>query len=536
MIRFCSYNFGEFFSLQEQAAKQLKAAPELDLEDIIAFDQIRLIMLTVHRSAQLIFKIYSAEIDCVEARLTKSRKKTSANLLQLWRSIRERMEILVAIPEEEILTLSSQEISNLLEKIAHKHKDSYGWLVIMNILGMALKNIHPLDNRLQQYVAQTISVDLMEQLKDTSRLIQNRDLNSRRPYWMKFGQCYQVSSVVRALLQVETSRIIVQKATGQILRVHENFTNFVSVFPGVYLIWKSDELRLYYEATKTTKVIASFTQERLMKVLGSYVRKIAIYILVQKHKTDNRSLLELREIVVPIDPHETVKMTLLEDDVEKTWHGIVKKDMLVMIDLNQNLIRIFKLSSLPVQASERKLYLEPAADCTDDKFNTFYEIIKNTSLYTQPKFDVSNTHLGCVIEKPLYPATGHRYCFFAVSLSVAESPAVCFEKIPENEHHAKTRIVTGFQSACIANILIRHNDHTVNMVTFKNGKFQEVYSLKPMPSIKSAFETNKLHDSNPYGTATVIFDGATQRIKIYYRHRDDAGKMNIRVKALKIIV
>ena len=128
------------------------------------------------------------------------------------------------------------------------------------------------------------------------------------------------------------------------------------------------------------------------------------------------------------------------------------------------------------------------------------------------------------------------YCFFAVSLSAADSPAVYFEKFPEKDYYAKTRILTSFQSGHIASIMIRYKYYTANMVTFKNGKFQEVCRLKHMPSIKSVFESNKLHDTNPSGSATLIFDGATQRIKIYYRQTDDAGNTNIRVKDLKIIV
>ena len=245
-VNFCSHNFREFFELEQQIAKELKTDPYLDLEDIAGLDQIRLILLTMHRIARLIFKTYGAEIDRVEARLSKSRKKASASLLQLWRSIRDRMEIVVAIPEEEILSISSQKISKLVQNISLKKKGD-GRLVVMNILDIALKKIHPLDNRLQQYVAQMTSADLMEQLRVTSRLHGN--LNNRKLYWMKQGKCVYVLSLLRAFIQAETSKIIVQKPTGQILRVCENYTDFVSVFPGVYLIWKSDEFRLYYEVT-----------------------------------------------------------------------------------------------------------------------------------------------------------------------------------------------------------------------------------------------------------------------------------------------
>ena len=536
--RFCYHNFGEFFELQQQIAKELKTAPELDLEDIVGLDQIRLILLTMHGSAQLIFKFYGAEIDRVEARLSKSRKKASANLLQLWRSIRDRMEIVVAFPEEEILSMSSQEISKLVQNIALKLKGD-GRLIVINILDMALKKIHPLDNRLQQYVAQTTSADLMEQLRDTSKSFFNRNYNYNnniKPYWMKHGWYNYISSLIRVLILGESSRIIVQKPTGKILRVSESYPNFVSILPGIYLISMTIELKLYYEETKMAQVIVTFTKETFVKVLGSCVRKSAIYILVKKDKSNFQSLLELREIVIPLDPLEPVKMTLLEDDVEKTWHGMVKKDKLIMIDMNQNLMRTYKLSSNSVKASEKKLYLEPSADSTDAKLNTLHEILKKASVYFQPKFDISSTHLGCVIEKSAFQPTEHSDCFFAVSLSEVESPAVHFEKFLDKDYYAKTRIVTSFQSGHIASILIRHNNHTVNMVTFKNSKFQEFYRLKHMASIKSVFETNKLHDTNPSGGGTLIFDGATQRIKIYYRQTDDAGKMNIRMKALKIIV
>ena len=110
-------------------------------------------------------------------------------------------------------------------------------------------------------------------------------------------------------------------------------------------------------------------------MVGSYVRKSAIYILVRKDKSNYQSLLELREIVVPINPEIPVKMNLLEDDVVRTWHSIVKKDMLVMIDLSQNLMRIYKLGSQPAKAGERKVYLKPASGSGDEKFNDFYQII-----------------------------------------------------------------------------------------------------------------------------------------------------------------
>ena len=290
-VNFCSHNFREFFELEQQIAKELKTDPYLDLEDIAGLDQIRLTLLTMHRIARLIFKIYGAEIDRIEARLSKSRKKASASLRQLWRSIRDRMEIVVAIPEEEILSMSSQNISKLVQNISLKKKSINWELVVMNILDIALKKIHPLDNRLHQFVAQKTSADLVDQLRDVYGNVQYRDYNISRLYWIKLGHYFHVSSLFRALLQAETSKIIVQKPTGQILRVCENYTDFVSVFPGVYLIWKSDELRLYYEVTKLFKVIATFTQEKLMKVVGSYVRKSAIYILVQKDKTNYQSLL-----------------------------------------------------------------------------------------------------------------------------------------------------------------------------------------------------------------------------------------------------
>ena len=205
-----------------------------------------------------------------------------------------------------------------------------------------------------------------------------------------------------------------------------------------------------------------------------------------------------------------------------------------MFNMTQNLMKTYTLSSQPVETREQKLYLEPAAGSSDEKLIAFYEIIKKSPVHIQPKFDMSNTHLVFAIEKSIYPVTKNMYCLLAVSLYGVMSPSVHFEKFPEKWSYAKTRIVTCFHSGHIASIQIWHSCQTVNMVTFKNGKFQEVYRQKHMPSIKSAFETNKLYDTNPNGTTTLIFDGASQRIKVYYIQRDDAG--NIRVKALKIIV
>ena len=243
--------------------------------------------------------------------------------------------------------------------------------------------------------------------------------------------------------------------------------------------------------------------------------------------------------MIPLDLGEPVKITILEDDVERTSNTIVKKDKLLMFKMTQNLKNLMKtytLSSQPVETREQKLYLEPAAGSSDEKLIAFSEIIKKSPVHIQPKFDMNNTHLVCAIEKSVYPATKNMYCLFAVSLYAVLSPAVHFVKLPEKCSYAKTRIVTCLHSGHIASIQIWHSCQTVNMVTFMNGMFQEVYRVKHMPSIKLAFETNKLYDTNPNGITTLIFDGASQRIKVYYRQRDDARKMNIRVKALKIIV
>ena len=174
------------------------------MEDIIGLDLIRLIFLTIHRSAQMIFKIYGAEIEKIEANQSKSRKKASANLLRLWRSIREKMNILAAIPEEDILSLDYQEFINLVQMIALKHKRVNWKLVIMNILDMAIKKIHPLDNRLAQYVAKTTSADLMEQLRDSN--IENRDFNNRNLNWMRLGQCHCISSLASDCLNQKHPR------------------------------------------------------------------------------------------------------------------------------------------------------------------------------------------------------------------------------------------------------------------------------------------------------------------------------------------
>ncbi len=99
-----------------------------------------------------------------------------------------------------------------------------------------------------------------------------------------------------------------------------------------------------------------------------------------------------------------------------------------------------------------------------------------------------------------------------------------YEKHLEKDFQPKFRIVTAFQTGHIANIAIRHHDHTVNMVTFRNGQFQEVYRLKLMPSINHLDDINNLHESQ--NRPLITFDGETQKIKAWYRHEDNDGKVN----------
>lgn len=491
--------------------------------------------MTINRGGSVLLDVYKQEINIAEARLKKSARLTTSALYRLWIDIRQRIEHILKISEDEIISADSESISKLLSQVKYEFKtiDMTMKSKLKSFIEFALKRIHPLDNPLLEEVLRTTPTDIIEQLKSMPISYFGDEVRNN-PYWMELGHNKYLHNMVDSMIHAEKSNIIVQKSNGSILKVDSYSSRFIHVFPGIFFNWKNRSVfQLYYESDKMLKNIGDLGKECVLNVIGSYPPKSAIYVLVSYQDLERQRYIALREIIVPKDKDKQAEIKIFVDELETGWKGKIHSNQIVLINIKCNKIKIIKIGQDNTHIIiERQIFVPFPEDSTESNTEEDKKItmILSYCKHMQTNFDFNNTHLICSFESksPLEP---RRQVLLSVSMASAVK-AVVFEQA--HEIQIKNRIVTAFKTDHIASILISSFDQAVTMTVFYRGNFHAIIKNRQIPAISRMYDKN---DSISYLCAPiVVLDGSTQRIKIWKYQLCRSGKIDLVVKAFNIIV
>ena len=211
IVNFCVYNFSQFHICCEKYEIDKLQNPGTRIEDIISLEYLRLIILTINRGGSVLLDVYKQEISIAEARLKKSARLTTSALYRLWIDIRQRIEHILKISEDEIISADSESISKLLSQVKYEFKtiDMAMKSKLKCFIEFALKRIHLLDNPLLEEVLRTTPTDIIEQLKSMPISYFGEDVRNN-PYWMELGHNKYLHNMVDSMIHAEKSNIIVQ--------------------------------------------------------------------------------------------------------------------------------------------------------------------------------------------------------------------------------------------------------------------------------------------------------------------------------------
>ena len=533
-LRMSSYNFVVLFHEFERYLNRKQTDPSITLEDVTNIDYIKLIFLTIHKIGHSVFSIYEQEFDRVEKRLKKSKKHKSGSLLAQWRFIRNRIELLMSIPSIDILSMPISKIVQLLPSLILRNRGITWQLVISNIVSQALKHIHPLDNRLHNMILSLIPSSTLQLIIDANTLPYDIEVENRRSFWMQFGCSGYLSMLVKDIIKNDSCQIVAVKSEDVVFRIAENVENCVVVFTGVYLLWSSKTLQLYYDDTNTSHLIATMTIDKCMKVIGSHVATSAIYVMVKKDASSYRSMQELRRIAVHGD--RTASVMVVEDELSNSWWGMARFDVIVMADVKNNAMKIINIETDDVKIVNRKVYEPPSGECEDKAMSMFHSSASSLSEFNELSIAANNSFFACTFYKFAYPTTNSKSYFFVVSLSKVSRPYIFDENCTGYDYSLTTRQVITTKSGYVASIVLNTRDLRGKIIVFRDGIFQEHIVSKHLAWLKQI----KINEDrvktyiHPAYQPLITFERLRQRFNIWYRVENYRHDVNVRMMVVNV--
>ena len=533
LVHFCAYNFGQLRGHLNRYLKAKLRHASIAIDNFFNIDQIRLTLLTVNRSGRLFFDVYGKQVDLVEHRMAKCRRNRSAARLSLWSAIRCRIELVMSISENYILTMDGDRLADLLGHIGLELKYGEAMSTISSVVYMTLKLVHPLNRDLNNPVIQTTPVELIDQLLDTRKQLINAEKGLIDLDWMTLGgNVYFIATLARIMILQENSRILAFNHPQSISQTCDTFSRWQQVPVDAYLVGRPsshDYLNVCGLLVPMSDTLGHGV--RLLHVIGTLGRRSSFIVSIDRR--DAGEYMDVIEIMVPRGSDVTIGSKVICAGICKSFYGKMRGDTLVLISLQMNMMKIVQLDKDNSVIVEKQIYDE--ADHSTVELRCFYQNMEQKKSRLYPKFDLNESHIACFLRDFELPGAQRQHCFFAVRLTSVGRPALYFEKITESDDYGSTRIISKLDSGHIANLLIGHKCFTVNMVVFRRGDFHRILRFKKLASIQELYQ-NQRKLGTVIGCPLLTYDSRSQSVKAWYSKQDTSGLTSIYMISYKVSV
>lgn len=268
LAHYSHYNSCRIIEHMHNVKKARENVPDAKLCNLISIPAIKLTLMTMRKTGQILFKAIGPQITLTKTRLLKSKKITSKNIYDNWMWMEKIYNKLFAVSEDDILSMEEAELESFTEIISRPPEEvrfltEKSRLRMKTFLERAIKCLHPLS---------TVVIDAAEEmvpevLREKLRTEMERDAQERSLYWMKSGRSYTLSGLVRVTMMPETTICYNEEKKNQYVTVKGSTDRSEHLWGSLYLRMAGKSLFLIDRKANSEKRIARLSAGRFEAVM-----------------------------------------------------------------------------------------------------------------------------------------------------------------------------------------------------------------------------------------------------------------------------
>lgn len=542
LAHYSCYNIYQI-ETQLQTFKKIKEQhPQAKLSNAVSTKTLKLTLLTMRKTAEIVLSGLGKEIESTKARLVKAKKKKTKNIYDNWMLMEDIFNYLFAVSEDEIETLDEEQLELFCEKLPKlpncTDSDEDGGqesvkFRLRAFFDLATKKLHPLSSNIVDAVYRIIPEETRSKMLSMYRM-PREDANL---YWMVRGSSWVLTNLTRNVLTSNSKRSIFENKKSKYATLRNVGDRVMYLWNDMYLIHATKQMTLYDRTIKSKQLLINMERGRIDSIIDCKPAASICYCLgrVSDEHVAPRTLFAISipkkgEIIT--EPKQPRVLKVFESGIQPDI--AIYKDNLVVITIKngEEQIEAYKITD---DGLKPIISTTLSDHCPSDATReSFLDQKKKISNFSPVKAIANNSHV--LLTASVNNQEGTEQLVYAFNYQ-KKSPLLLskfkrnykdglFYNTPIRVANQIGHITIGLSLQTIKILLVQKE----NLVTAINQKFPSFLS--------NTISSYKKKGWNPWGQTLegkfiFIYDNRFQRLNAWFA-REENQKLSLKVAVFQI--